>query len=924
MTLIRRHLSDRGVAPALALCLALMTSPLFPGRSRAQSEPTAQSEVADAFSSIRDRIVDAVTGMPQETLAALSLTLGILFFAVLAAVLYVRTRARLQLVEQTAREQLGDLGARVERAEGLLAVDQNVLVVWPAGSDLSPAAEPEIKCDPGPSRVLPARRGEVLAFGKWLDAESAFELERLVVALRARGESFNVMLRTRTRGDLEAGHVEADGRSVGGRAVLRLRDLAGLRRELAETHDRNKQLSREVEGLHALMDSVPMPAWLLNATGRLVWANQAYAHAVGADDVGDAVTAGTLLFGEPARDRLKQVRGGDGIAHCQLPLTLAGVERTHEVWDFAGERFGAGIAVDVAELEGLRRQLGARDTSHAHTLDQVSTAVAVFGPDRRLVFNNRTFRQLWGLDAPFLESRPGFDEILDRLRAAGRLQEPVDYRGWRDDQLAVFDAFDDNDANAVGEPSRQTLWHLPDGRAFRVVLARQGDGLVSALFEDVTASIDLESRFVALTLVQRETIDSLDEGIAVFGTDGRMKLHNPAFASIWKLSEDRFENEPHVEEVISWCRSLHDDDTVWANLRAVVTSLLDSRESLSARLERPDRRIVDLRAVPLPDGATLVVFTDVSDTARIERALRDRNEALMTAARVKNEFVHKVSYELRSPLTNIIGFAQLMGTGEPGALSEQQREYAGYILSSSEALLAIINDILDLATIDAGIMELDIGEVDIQSAVTAASDGLRDRLKESEITLKVSVPEGIGGFQADEKRIRQILFNLLSNAIGFSEPGQAVRLECGRAGDDYVVFKVSDEGPGIPEDVRRTVFERFESNSLGTQHRGAGLGLSIVKSFVELHGGAVELESRPGRGTMVICTLPTRQAERFNADFEDASAFDSDVHELDLALPGDAAAGTKPEQGSPDPALSDGSPAGSETAPGRAGRQERR
>ncbi len=897
-------MGDRGVAPVLATCAAWLTA----APAHAQSGSSARAEAVDAVAGMHGRLVDAAAGLSQEALAALSLFLGILFFAVLAAILFVRARARLQEAERNAREQIGELSARVERAEGLLAVDQNVLVVWPPGSHPGSGEEPEINCDPGPSRALPARRADVLAFGKWLDAESALELERLITGLRARGESFNVMLRTRARGDGEAGHVEADGRSAGGRAVLRLRDLAGQRREVARIQEQHKQLTREVEGLRALMDAVPMPAWLKDASGKLVWANVAYARAVGAASATAAVMEGRELLDEAARGQIEEARGTGRVAHRQLPLPVDGGERVHEVWDVAAERFRAGIAVDVTELDRLRRQLGTRDSTHARTLDQVSTAVAVFGPDRRLVFNNRSFRQLWGLDEPFLESRPGLDEILDRLRAAGRLQEPADYRRWRDDQLAIFGPERGFDG---GEPMRQTLWHLPDGRAFRVVLARQSDGVVSALFEDVTASIDLESRVVALTQVQRETIDSLDEGIAVFGTDGRLRLHNPAFATIWKLPPERLEGYPHVEQVVGWFRGIYDDEVVWSSLRAVVTGLVDSRESLSARLERPDRSIVDLRAVPLPDGATLVVFTDVSDSARIERALRDRNDALMAAARIKNEFVHKVSYELRAPLTNIIGFAQLMSDGEPGALSERQREYAGYILSSSSALLAIINDILDLATIDAGVMELDIGDVDIGSAVAAATEGLRDRLKESGVALKVEVPEDIGSFEADEKRIRQILFNLLSNAIGFSEPGQAVRIVCRQDGGHHVVFQVSDNGPGIPDDVRRTVFDRFESHSLGTRHRGAGLGLSIVKSFVELHGGTVDLESLPGRGTTVTCTLPTHQPGWTGRDEDmDDEDFEVEIHELDLVPPKNAASGP--------------SPAGADVASGRSERLDRR
>ncbi|MFC3136570.1 ATP-binding protein, partial [Microbaculum marinum] len=827
----------------------------------------------DLGTELRRQITDVHTSVSQEELAALSLFLGILFFAVLAAILYVRTRARLQLAERAAQERIGELSARVERAEGLLAVDQNVLVVWPLDG-----GEPEIHCDPGPSRVLPSRRGDVLAFGKWLDPESALDLEKQIVALRSRGESFNLTLRTRIRrGETaaEAGFVEADGRSAAGRAVLRIRDLAGQRRELADISDRHKRLARDVEALRALLDTVPMPAWLCDAEGRLSWANRAYARAVGADSGAAAVDAGIELLDATERNQLDADRRDDGVAHRQMSLAVGRAQRMHDVWDVDGERYRAGIAIDIADAETLRRQLARRDDTHARTLDLVATAVAAFGPDQRLNYYNRMFGQLWGLDAAFLNAGPGFDEILDRLRAAGRIQEPVDYRDWRADQLSVFTSADTVDA------ARRTLWHLPDGRTVSVVMTRQADGSVSALFEDVTQSLDLESRVVALTEVQRETLDSLDEGIAVFGTDGLLKLYNPAFSEIWRLSGDRLGSQPHVEAVIGWCRDLYDDTAVWASLRAVVTSLQDSREALSRRLERPDRSVIDLRAVPLPDGATLVVFTDVSDSARIEKALRDRNEALITASRIKNEFVHKVSYELRAPLTNIIGFAQLMSDGEPGAMSERQREYAGHILSSSSALLAIINDILDLATVDAGVMELDIGEVDIRAAVTAAAESLNDRLASSGITLDLDVPEDIGTMQADEKRIRQILFNLLSNAIGFSDPGHAVALGVSRDRTGRVTFAVRDEGPGIPDDVRRAVFDRFESYSLGTRHRGAGLGLSIVKSFVELHGGEVRLDSSPGRGTTVACVLPARQPLRAAARSEDGAP-GATIHELDL------------------------------------------
>lgn len=779
----------------------------------------------------------------REETAALTLILGILAFAVTVSIMHVRTRDRLRRRVREADERIAELRARAEHAEGLLSADQQILVVWePDGGGL------DIRGDRGGSPDLPERTEEVLAFGKWLSPESAGELDELVARLRGRGESFNVMLKTRA-----GGYVEADGRIAAGRAALRLRDLAGQRRELAEIYHRHKQLKSEVDAMRGLLDGLPMPAWVRDEDHRLSWANAAYARVMGAPS-GEAAVAekADLLSAGSVTEVAGAGNGGEGETR-RLSVALRGTRHVLDVYEAPARRGYSGIAVDVTELEAMRRELERRDSTHARTLDHVSEGIAVFAPDGRLTFRNSAFEEMWELDAAFLDAGPGYADILDRLRTQARLPEQADYREWRARQLQDGAGA----GSADGEVAHSDLWHLPDGRILRVTRAVYPDGSAGCLFENVTRTLDLESRFVALTRVQRETLESLDEGIAVFGSDGRLKLHNPAFLTLWRLDPPAANVEPHIEEVIGWCRELYDDETVWRSLKMAVTGLAESREAAAARLERPDGTILELRALPLPDGATLTVFTDISDSAKIEKALRDRNEALMAAARIKNEFVHKVSYELRAPLTNIIGFAQLMSEEATGPLNERQREYTGYILNSSGALLAIINDILDLATVDAGVMELDVSEVDIAGAVKAAANAIGDRVAEHGVLLEIDVPEGIGGFEADEKRVRQILFNLLSNAVGFSQEGQTVSLGCRREGHE-IVFSVSDRGPGIPESVRRGVFDRFESHALGTHHRGVGLGLSIVKSFVELHGGKVTLDSEPGRGTTVTCVFPER------------------------------------------------------------------
>ena len=403
----------------------------------------------------------------------------------------------------------------------------------------------------------------------------------------------------------------------------------------------------------------------------------------------------------------------------------------------------------------------------------------------------------------------------------------------------------------------------------RVVTSPNPEGGVTYLFDDVTEQLKLERERDAQIRVQRETLEALAEGVAVFGSDGRLNLYNPAFARQWRLSDAVLaqrpgEARPHIEAVIAWCRPLFGDDKFWSTLRGTVTGL-ESREPFTGKLDRTDGSVLDCATAPLPDGATLLTFQDVTDTANVERALTERNDALQSADRLKTSFLRHVSYELRSPLTTIMGYVQLLldpVLGPPiGPTTDKQREYLENIDTSASKLLATSNDIVDLATIDAGAMKLDLKPVDIRAAVDAAAARVKDRLDERNAMLNIRVPRDAGSFIADEERVRQVLSNLLSNAISFSPPGGTVTLTVERRAD-AVTFAVTDHGPGIPAEIGDRVFDSFESHALGSDHRGAGLGLSIVRSFVALHGGTVTLDSAVGRGTTVTCTFPLKDVRQ--------------------------------------------------------------
>ncbi len=482
------------------------------------------------------------------------------------------------------------------------------------------------------------------------------------------------------------------------------------------------------------------------------------------------------------------------------------------------------------------------------TLDQLSSGVAVFDGQRRLAFYNDSYRRLWKLDRTFLDSNPDDSSVLYELRAARRLPERLDFRVWKAQLHKAYGAT---------ETAKDT-WYLPDGRALSVVITPNPDGGVTYLFDDVTESLELARRFDGMIHFQRETLNGLAEGVAVFGSNGKARLFNPAFLRMWKLSNDAMRKEPHIQTVEGWCQPLFDDPAVWRQIRETITSI-ENRADVPLKLERKDGSVLDGMIRPLPDGATMLTFQEVTETENVERALRERNEALEAADRTKVDFVHHVSYELRSPLTTIIGFAHFLSDPSTGPLTPKQAEYLDYVTKSTNALLALTNNIFDLANIDAGAMKLELGPVDVSKTIELAAEGLQDRLATDRIRLKVEIAPDVGSFIGDEKRVVQVLYNLLANAVGFSPQDSTVGISARRT-ERSVVFVVTDSGPGIPADMKDKVFNWFESRSQGSPHRGAGLGLSLVRSFVELHGGTVSVASEVGKGTAITCELPFSRA----------------------------------------------------------------
>jgi signal transduction histidine kinase len=730
--------------------------------------------------------------------------------------------------------ELARTNAKLDRAALMLRSEPQILVSWER-----PDAEPTIEGDFALVADSPLSL-RVLAFGSWLNPAQAAKIEEATERLLTRGEAFAAAVVS-----LRGRYLELDGRPVSGSAVMRIRDVSGERLQLAQLRDSFAEAERALDGLRSALETADMPAWTRDAMGRIVWCNGAYAQAVDAPDAEAAIANCGEIFDPAVRREATAALKETGAWKRRGSAVVGGDRRTFEAVEASAQGGSAGVARDVSEIVALRADMERNEDDYSRMIDRLSTAVAIFDKSKRLTLYNAAYRQIWSLEPAFLDQAPSDGEILDRLRAKRQLPEQVDFRGWKAQQLSAYQAI---------EPS-ESVWHLPDGRALRVVVSPNPKGGVTYLYDDATQSYALASQVTALTHVQGETLDALKEGVAAFGADGRMKLFNPAFAELWRIDPTVLGERPHIDEIARACKPLCGDPELFDALRAVIVDLPEHRKNRTARIERTDGLILDCAALPLPDGATLMTSLDVTAGVNIERALTERNQALIAAEKLRNDFVNHVSYELRTPLTNIIGFTQLLAGGVVGPLNPKQLEYAGFITDSSHALLAIIDDILDLASMDAGALELKLEDVDVAEAMKAAAAGVQDRLSEAAIELRIVMTDGVGSLHADGRRVRQVLFNLLSNAINYSEAGQTVTLAAMRRGAE-IVFKVSDRGRGIPPEMIDRVFERFETFPNGSRHRGPGLGLSIVRAMVELHQGRVLIDTAPREGTTVTCIFP--------------------------------------------------------------------
>ncbi|MEM7522399.1 MAG: PAS-domain containing protein [Pseudomonadota bacterium] len=640
--------------------------------------------------------------------------------------------------------------------------------------------------------------------------------------LRKNGAAFAVRIETAS-GRI----VEARGAPVGVEPLVSLTDQTALLRRLERAEDEAQRMKSELGALRRAHHGAGVVAWRLGADGEI-----RVKGARGDPDVyseapeEDLLTALRRLSGDDAspKRRVVAARGGDltvyELIHAE-PLAAGG---------------GEYAARDVSEAARAEQAMEHLVDTMSETFAHLKVGLMIFDAERRLTLFNPAIIEIFGGGSDWLARRPLFRELLDQLRAMRVLPEQIDYTAWRERLIAA--------AEHEQPTPTQEIWHLTNGRSLMVLMRPHPSGGLAVVVEDVSESMALRRSSSSERSLRRATTDMLEEGIAVFGPDGLLRMANVALRRIWKLNDDQTAIGRHVSDLIEIWEVETGAERFWSALSEAATQGR-GRAALAEKLTLADGRLIFARLSPMPDGSTLVVFGDATATERVAEALKERNDVLEHADEMRSALVDQISHQMRTPLNSIFGFGQLLEGERFGDLNETQKDYVIGIIQGCDDLMDAINGMSDLISIGNAAERTTTETVD-------PDDLLQDVMALAERRLGARAVElhGIASgrpfvFGGPRVRLRQMLFNMIMDASVRSRPEETICVSIEFSVDLLSLTCSCRPLSSAPE---------------------SALALALVRRFARLSGGETEVSETPDGDRVTTVKLPASGAQQNAAD----------------------------------------------------------
>jgi PAS domain-containing protein len=753
-----------------------------------------------------------------------------------------------------------------------------VLAGWRLFYGTSRHAEPDVLTD---GAVLLASEGVIKQFspearslfgecaGKPLStvldsflADEAADARSAVGALERSGEPVDILVRQ------PGGKAfELVGEPCGAMIRLILRDArlvdAKLREAEARVHAAETALqdhSWEKETLHALVSEAPIIAWHRTAEGKVNWSAghiRARNGAVTPEQTVDLIVARTrlnrqpALAGQPQKSRIEIV-----VNDAAETVSLHVIEIVRQ----DGSRIG--FATDAGTAAAAERTLTRFVQTMTETFAHLTVGLAIFDRNQTLALFNPALVQMWQVEPAWLARRPSLRDILDELRAIRRLPELEDFHQWRARLLSLFENTEAADY--------EELWHLADGSNIRVLARPHPHGSLAFNFDDVTERMRLEQRYRHSIDLRRATLDGLTEGIAVFGANGLLQFVNQAFHEIWGTDSDTIYAAMHARQLIALCEGLAGESEVWQKLHGFITGD-DNRRAWTARLRMGSGRVLTARFSPLPDGSTMAVFSDISESERISEALIERSASLAMAETARNAVIKLLD---RAPAAALDGLGkELLDLGLTSS-PDQIRIIAEDIGATS----AVVRETIDEAL---GLVSRPLDPRDDRAQSCNVSEILRfvqaivaPRAEEAGVGLSLDDAGAPRSVASSAGRLRQIAFHLAIDAVGRAHPGYRVTLGAESATNEFSIY--AECGPG------HASADATERDRDGTRTEV----MRLVQRLVEKENGWMEIEEDDAAGwSRVICHFAARwhlnrDEECLMEDATNAGSLRGNVHEL--------------------------------------------
>ncbi len=747
------------------------------------------------------------------------------------------------------QSDLDNVSLQATRAEQVLAqaTDGALIIVHDAdGAQLDDSA---VTCSRRLAVMLSLAQGESAEYKDVVAAlspSSAKELHQAIQGLMQLGDAFDLLVEAPGAGRLlQASGVRAD--EFAGDKTTSVVWFTDVSKEM----ERHATLTRELETLQhdrsryrAALDAVPVPIWLRDDDLSMSFCNNAYAQVVGAETPLQARQRHLEIIkgadGREGRALAASARAAGAERSAQEVVPLGGVLHHYMVMETPLYPHGAsavmeeeipelrgtvGIALDVSEQHSAEANLTRHEEAHATVLERLGTAMAVFGSDQRLQFYNTAFAHLWQLDSGWLDSEPDFATVLEVLRDRRQLPEVADFPAYKAQELAAF--------TDLLEPI-EGLMHLPGGATLRRLVAPHPLGGLLLTYEDVTDTLALERSYNTLIDVQAETLNHLQEAVAVFDGAGILRLSNAAFANLWDLPEvrpqpggaDASGQAMRFREVVDLQALQLGDGLPRDAFVTQMAQILQQRELQTGTLPHKGVGVVQWQAAPVADGGLVLSYACM-------RSVADDGIGAQSIASLVTDVVRSIA-----------GWGDVLVHGHYGGMNQRQQAYVDSIRDGAAALdrvLTAVDEIPQLSDATTFVTEA----VDVHVILSRALAEARPRVQRRGVNLYFDCLPDIGSHRMIRASFQRLLELILDMAIDSTSASDSITLAAQRENGGGLLLTIADTGAGW--DVQAGTDE----DRAGASDHGADARFTVIKTYAAQQDWRFELVTVPGEGTTV-------------------------------------------------------------------------